>query len=286
MTFSNKIIKIKNLLKESKKFSFSLNEIIEILQKSGITEKEIADNSDKIIKSLAEKNILEKEIFINNRGAKKYVLKNTDIYSLGLSINPKAYLSHYTAVFLHELTNNIPKIIYVNTEQSESSTKEDVLTQTNILKAMHREPRISQNLTGYKDYKFSFLQSRFSDNLGIEEKILNKTKIKFTNIERTLIDIAVSPYYCGGIYEVFNVYKNAKGLFSSKKLADMLKQLKYIYPYHQVIGLYLEKSGYEEKDLELFENFEIKYKFFAQRMLKPDDRNYSDRWKLFYPKFI
>ena len=33
------------------------------------------------------------------------------------------------------------------------------------------------------------------------------------------------------------------------------KKMNYIYPYHQAIGFYLSKAGYDKDQLELLKNF-------------------------------
>ena len=64
--------------------------------------------------------------------------------------------------------------------------------------------------------------------------------LRFTNLERTLIDAAVRPVYAGGVFEVRKAYQLAKEKVSVNRLAALLQKLNYIYPYHQAIGFYLE----------------------------------------------
>ena len=62
----------------------------------------------------------------------------------------------------------------------------------------------------------------------------------------------------------------------------MLKKIKYIYPYHQAIGLYMQKAGFDEKDIALLKKFGKKYDFYLNYdMTKP---RYSKEWKIYYPK--
>ena len=53
-----------------------------------------------------------------NRTYPRYIWgeKNT-LTDIALSINPNAYLSHYTAVYTHGLTDQVPKDIYATLEQ-------------------------------------------------------------------------------------------------------------------------------------------------------------------------
>ena len=56
----------------------------------------------------------------------------------------------------------------------------------------------------------------------------------------------------------------------------------YTYPYHQAIGFYLEKAGYNENVIKLIEKIEIKYNFYLTYEMK--EKEFSERWKLFFPK--
>ena len=107
--------------------------------------------------------------------------------------------------------------------------------------------------------------------------------LQVTDIERTLIDIAVRPSYAGGLYEVLNAYRKAQGRVSINKLTAMLRKLNYIYPYHQAIGFYLHKAGvYKETQIELLKQFDFKYDFYLTHQMK--EREYSKEWRLYYPR--
>lgn len=218
----------------------------------------------------------------------RYFTYSPSIYELTLSINKNAYLSHYSAVFLHNLTNNIVKSIFIDIEKSKplKEIPQKEISQNEIDIASYRPPRISTNIITYKIYTINLLSRKYTNNLGVITKNIDGYKAQVTNIERTLIDITVSPHYCGGCYEVLNVYRKAKGKFKIKDLAETLFELNYIYPYHQAIGFFLEKAGYSESDLKIFDSMEKKNTFFVQRELKLDERKYDKRWNLFYPEFL
>jgi hypothetical protein len=55
----------------------------------------------------------------------------------------------------------------------------------------------------------------------------------------------------------------------------------YIYPYHQVLGFYLEKAGYKESQLKILDNMDIEYDFYLN--YKMENPSFSERWKLYYP---
>src|SRR5260370_38388365 len=49
-----------------------------------------------------------------SRVLERYVWGEVSPYQIGLSLRNNAYLSHATAVFLHGLSDQIPRIVYVN----------------------------------------------------------------------------------------------------------------------------------------------------------------------------
>jgi hypothetical protein len=48
----------------------------------------------------------------------RYVWRDATSFEIALSIKSGSYFSHGTAVFLHNLSNELPRTIYINQEQS------------------------------------------------------------------------------------------------------------------------------------------------------------------------
>ena len=105
-----------------------------------------------------------------------------------------------------------------------------------------------------------------------------------TDLERTLIDIVVRPFYAGGVGEVTKAYERAGSRASTNRLAALLRQLDYVYPYHQAVDFYLERSGvFTESAIELFRGkFEFEFDFYLTYQMK--EVRYDHRWRLFVPK--
>jgi predicted transcriptional regulator of viral defense system len=206
------------------------------------------------------------------------------IIDLTSTLKENAYFSHYSAMFLHGLTEQIPKTLYLNTEQSQKPIPKGELKQQNIDRAFSNAQRTSQNTATLSDNKICLLNGKFTNRLGvvtIEGK--NKRQLFVTDVERTLIDITVRPSYAGGVFEVLKAFHKAKDKVSINKLTALLKKLDYIYPYHQAIGYYLEKTGdYSQNQIKLLERFEINYNFYLTHQMK--EKDYSPKWKLYYPK--
>jgi len=215
---------------------------------------------------------------------RRYSWKEDDPYILALSIHPKSFFSHYTAMYLHNLTEQIPKSIYVSRELSIKETKSTLLEQKNIDIAFSKSQRMPDFHNEINKYKIFLLNSQNSLMLGVEEMIINSRKIFVTSLERTLIDITVRPSYSGGIQEILKAYENAKKSISVNKLVAILSRMNFIYPYHQSIGFLLQKAGYRDTQIALLKQFEIKYDFYLDYEIK--NKKFSKEWRLYYPETI
>jgi len=203
-------------------------------------------------------------------------------YQLGLSVRRGAYLSHGTAVFLHSLTDKIPKTVYVNREQS-VKPRPHSLTQEALNRSFSAMQRRSNYVFEYGDWRFILLSGKNTGRLSMQPmKGPEGETLECTSLERTLIDIVVRPAYAGGVYEVLDAFRAARTRMSTGKLKGLLKKLDYVYPYHQAIGFYMERAGYGEKLCDQLREFGLTYDFFLANGLAETD--YSDRWRLFYPK--
>jgi predicted transcriptional regulator of viral defense system len=103
-----------------------------------------------------------------------------------------------------------------------------------------------------------------------------------TSIRRTLVDVVVRPGYAGGITQVLEAYRGAKGRVSGESLLLILKKMNFVYPYHQAIGFLLEKADYPEADIAPFRQIDMDFDFYLIHGMR--EREYDHRWRLFYPK--
>lgn len=218
------------------------------------------------------------------RNVLRYTWGEVPYFEVVNSLKPESYFTHFTAMYLHGLTEQVPKTIYLNYEQPRKQKGDPNLEQSRIDAAFKRQVRISKTVATQGDHRICLLNGLFTGQAGVEDFIgPDGANIRVTNIERTLIDATVRPTYAGGVFEVLKAYQRAKGKASVNTLAALLKKINYVYPYHQAIGFYLEKSGvYNESAIRLFQDFDIKYDFYLMHQIK--DASYDDKWRLFFPK--
>lgn len=214
----------------------------------------------------------------------RFVFHPATDFEVIATIRPHAYFSHYTAVYLHQLTKQLPKTIYLTSEQSAKLPDNEIeLTQEDIDRAFSKPQRTSQNYLQYKSYQLYLLNGKHTGNDGVISLDHPKEgEVPVTSLERTLIDIVVRPAYSGGIGEVLSTYEHAKERVSINKLNAMLGRLEFVYPYHQAIGFYLEKAGYRESQVKLLRKHPFQYDFYLAYGMA--EKEYSKEWRLYYPK--
>jgi predicted transcriptional regulator of viral defense system len=242
-------------------------------------------NSKALIAFLKEKgSLVQIDLRFPYRKETLFAFEEPSIYQIAMALKRDAYLSHYSAMFWHSLTEQVPKTVYVNVEQPPKRFRDKNLVQERIDLAFQRQPRLSKNVANYRQYRICLINGMKTGQLGVVETTGSKEeKVKVTNLERTLIDITVRPFYAGGVLEVLKAFRMAKDRLSVNKVVSYLTQLDYVYPYHQAIGFYLEKSGeYRPSQIELLQKFDIEFDFYLTYAMK--NTSYSSKWRLFYPK--
>ncbi|HVA98772.1 MAG TPA: hypothetical protein VNG53_07755 [Bacteroidia bacterium] len=242
--------------------------------------------ASQVLAYLVIRKIFIENTFISGSNESKtiYSWKSKDEFTIISGLKSDSYFSHYSALYLHQLTLQIPKIIYLNFEHKSTASynrSDNILMQQSIDKAFKVSQRKSLVSFSFLEKKIILINGKFTNKLGVKKKTDGEQSFEFTDIERTLIDISVRPVYAGGVFEVLEAYKRAKGKISATKLANYLTQIDFIYPYHQVIGFYMEKAGYSETEIEHFKK-DMKFNFYLTYDIR--NKEFSEKWKLYYPK--
>lgn len=213
----------------------------------------------------------------------RYMVGQVSDLELVQSLDKTGYFSHFTAIHMNQLTDQIPKTIYFNVEQYTSGGG-GKLTQESLHRAFKAKPRISSNVIEYNQVRIHRLNGGNTHQLGVTEIAVghSATPVRVTDIERTLIDATVRPVYSGGIAVVAKAFEMAIDRVSVKRIVEYLKGIDYTYPYHQAIGFYLDRAGYKNPDSDLLRDFPMQFDFYLAHDIKSAE--YNAKWKLFVPK--
>lgn len=206
-------------------------------------------------------------------------------YRMALSIRPRSYLSHGTAVFLHGLNDQLPKTIYVNQEQSKKPQRSGELSQDRITQAFSRHQRTSSYIYVFDSYRAVLLSGKQTGDLGVvQAKGPRGEDLRVTNLARTLVDAVVRPAYAGGIFQVLEAYRGARNRVAGEDIVAMLMGLDYLYPYHQAIGFLMERAGYPEKQWGKLRQLGTAFDFYLLHGIKKP--HLDEKWRLFVPEGI
>ena len=216
-----------------------------------------------------------------------YVWGEIPMMELLLHLKPRSYYSHYTAMRLHGLTEQVPKVLYLSHERSSDTQWGTSLTQSAIDEAFQRPARISNNTADFNNLQVLLINSATTGELGVlnheaQLSLESRVSVRVTNIERTLIDAAVRPAYSGGVFEVAKAFELAKNVVSVNAMGAMLSKLRFTYPYHQAIGFYLERAGYRASSLDLMRRFPMEFDFYLTHEMSAT--RYVPAWRLYVPE--
>lgn len=220
-----------------------------------------------------------------------------DIYELVGKASDKGYFSHLSAIYLHDLTVQVPNTVYLSIEQPRlRNNPENRISQQSIDESFYKEAKLSNAYTKimlnkkqwtiYQIYRTGYYHE--NENYSLESYVKNNgIEYKRTSLERTLIDIAIRPEYSGGIEIVREAYYNAQNKVSANRIGAILQGMKTVYPYHQSIGFLMEISGnYTESQLGIMKRIPQEYDFYLIHGYKKVDLKYNKEWRIFYPSYL
>lgn len=247
---------------------------------------------------LIQKKILHKFQLKGQRGDRKHYFSSrpeVPPYEAVCALWPGAYFCNLTAIFYHNLTNQIPSSIYMAREgkgrqrDKPQEYKNTLLTDESIFQAFIKPPRVTSNQ--YKLPKGTIILTERTDRgevgivtLSDAHKLL-PAGARVTSLERTLIDACVNPQYNGGIMSVMDYYREAVGRIDVEKLIDIYRCLAYLYPYWQAIGFICERAGATKVADKLHRSFKVANEFYLDHNAKTNWA-FDEKWKLHYPRIV
>jgi predicted transcriptional regulator of viral defense system len=212
----------------------------------------------------------------------RYVWGKVSNLKLATSIRRNSYITHGTAIFLHGLTDLVPKTVYINYEQSPKPSGGH-LSQRGIDLAFSRKQRTSNLSFNMAETRVVVINGKNTNRLEVSPLTDPEGDlVDCTSLERTLIDIVVRPAYAGGIRQVVEAYRDAEAVVSVNRMKAILKKLDYVYPYHQSIGFIMDFAKYPKRKSQMFLESGAEFDFYLTHNMK--EPSYSEKWRLFFPR--
>lgn len=212
-----------------------------------------------------------------------YTIEDVPVSVLALAAKPRSYLTHASAMGLLELTEQVSKTIYINVEQRPQVSFPDSLTQESIDRAFRNQQRRTTNFTEHDGFRLMYINGRHTGGLGVVSRRLDSgDDVRVTDLDRTLIDIAIRPAYSGGVAEVLEAYRRGLGRTTISSVASMLEAMKLVYPYEQAIGFYLQRAGAADSELAPFRRKPMRFDFYLAHAMR--ETQYVPEWRLHVPK--
>ena len=274
---------------QSSSHVFKPNELAAILAaQRGFWRLAQTTNTTEFVKFLTEYGKLRLLDFkFPARPEKCYVWGEQPLLQVLTHLKSGVHFSHYTAMRMHGLTEQVPSSIYLTSERVSAVQPAAPLDVAKMVVAFTQPPRVSSNWVDFAGHRIYLLNGAYTDHLGVVTQSVSdghagQIDAPLTGLERTLIDIAVRPFYSGGVFEVAKAYEIAKEAVSINKLVAILRKLHFAYPYHQAIGYYLERAGYPTSRLDLLQSLPIEYDFYLVHGM--GKTSYNERWRLFIPE--
>lgn len=279
---------------EQVKRVFLLSEIQQIMSRNHQDWRlAMSTSSEDFLKFLTGPKKLRKvELKFPSRKEVRYIWRSAPLSEILLTLRPKCHFSHYTAMQMHDLTEQDARTVYINYEQTPKPSPQGGLSQEGIDKAFHRQQRMAKTIAILGDYRVCLLNGKRTEYLGVETRMVQwggedeESETRVTDIERTLIDITIRPFYAGGPDEILKAYQRAGKRASANRLAAYLQKMRYVYPYHHAIGFYMERSGgFRDTAVERFhDRFDYEYDFYLAYGIK--NTRFDERWRLHVPEWM
>lgn len=241
-------------------------------------------------------NLLSSTVVDKKRVPIQWERKGIDLYTLGakkVSVHQlleawtkeRCYLSYSSALIEHGfMERKSSSDIYLSQDLHVRKSEAKEINLDAMEKSFSRSPRISNCNGLLKDKRIYFIEKKVGGEGVVRKEIKLKTQkviLQVTNVERTLLDATISPFYSGGILSVLDAYKQAK--LDLRRMSSIYTSLALTYPYWQRVGFFLDLSG----KTELADKW---YKFFGKAEIDfyLDHRynktwNFDERWRIFHP---
>lgn len=279
------------VIKEPAKYIFKnkISELIPELKNTSASNIFMALDKLKFLKiiRLGQNSDYRHELYI-------FFPKEHNILTIAKALAPNSYFSHYTSLYLNQLTLNQSQTIFIKRKTKKPSLNKirPDFDQKKIDIAFSKPMRKS-TVTNNIEWNNKYYKIIIIEGIDLGQEGLKKIKIEknsdyyisHSNIERTLIDIIIRPDYSGGLNSIVEAFHIAKENIDIEKMATYLNELHLSYPYERNIAFFMKKANYKSSQIALFLNninlSEVTYDFYLGYQIT--NKNYDKEFKIFYP---
>lgn len=212
--------------------------------------------------------LIEREVILRLKPGKYFIIPqeigkesryigNWYIVAREIANSPSYYISHYSAMDLHNMLTQPLLKVYITSPKQERNKIRRVI-----------------------NVSFEFIFQKEEKIWGIQEVwITNTEKVRVSDLERTIIDCLSKPKYAGGIVEI------AKGIWIQKEKLNYERMVEYLKKLN--VYVVVKRLGYIFESLQIggdgFINElknSINSKYYVLDPLLPINNTYKNEWKL------
>lgn len=204
------------------------------------------------------------------------------------------YACYFCALYFNKLTGQVPKsfhIAFPRQEKDRKSVQEyKDIEYEDVRDVFMKKPKESKITVKYGECQYIFVERDAIHSVGVEKRefIQDGRKASFlvTDLESTLIDVAVAPHRAGGISSVMDAWRAAEGRYDIGKLYYYYSMQKFIYPFWQRIGFLMEKAGQVESARKWDYFFKMERRPFFLMHEYRTSWKLDEHWQIHYPQSI
>ena len=249
---------------------------------------------ENLIVALEDEGIIQEHTLaaLNGRNIPVYCsvpLSEVDVYNLATSILPDGYFCHLTAIYHHSLTNQVPNAVYWCHEKlvPKKSRDAEKLSDGRIRSAFVKPHRHTSFVIQHNAHDILVVAGTRGFDHGVDKVQHQHSPCpvgsRVTCLERALIDAVVSPHYNGGLTSLCDYFRAAQQKLDTARMLDIYRKMKFVYPYAQSLGFFMEHCGMQSHAKELRRAYPPRQHFYVDHDAKTTWA-YNERWMVFYPK--
>ncbi len=185
-------------------------------------------------------------------------------FEIAMALVDPAAISHWSALHYHELTEQVPRTVFVLTK-----------TETSVPRMRNAGSKRSNRGYLVRDTTYQFIQVRTKRFFGTQKVWVGDARVSMTDRERTLLDGLSMPQYCGGFAEVLHAFQVGLDRLDIERITDYAVRLDTATA--KRLGWVLERQGLDSSQVETLAALPIK----GYRKLDPTGPGKgpcNDRW--------